>query len=207
MREYLDALEHANPAGDVAEESERSTPQKKISLTDPAASWTAAKGSPAFFAYSTNYLIDLKAGIIVYVEATPANRSHEVDSTRTMIERVERRHDLKPCRLVGDTAYGSAAMLAWMIEQKDIAPHVPVWDKTTRKDNTFSSREFQWDEQGNEYRCPTGHILRSDRRKFKTPRTRITKAETIIYRASEVDPRKRTPCILKCGFEAVLFHS
>jgi transposase len=188
VREYLNALEEANPAGaDVSEERERSTPQKKISLTDPAASWTAARGSPAFFAYSTNYLIDLKAGIIVDVEATPANRSHEVESTRTMIERVERRHDLKPRRLAGDTAYGSAAMLAWMIEQKDIAPHVPVWDKTARKDNTFSSSEFQWDEQANEYRCPTGHILRSDRRKFKTPRTRVTKAETIIYRASQLD--------------------
>ncbi|WP_429579806.1 transposase [Paraburkholderia youngii] len=78
-----------------------------------------------FFAYSTNYLIDLQAGIIVDVEATPANRSHEVESTRTMIERVEQRRDLKPRRLVGDTAYGSAAMLAWMIEEKEIAPHVP----------------------------------------------------------------------------------
>jgi hypothetical protein len=180
-------LEEANPAGAEAAEADRSAPQKKISLTDPAASWTAARGSPAFFAYSTNYLIDLKAGIIVDVEATPANRAHEVESTRTMIERVERRHDLKPRRLAGNTAYGSAAMLAWMIEQKDIAPHVPVWDKTTRKHNTFSSSEFEWDEQGNEYRCPTGHILCSDRRKFKAPRTRITKAETIIYRASQRD--------------------
>jgi hypothetical protein len=41
--------------------------------------------------------------------------------------------------MAGDTAYGSAAMLAWMIGQKEIAPHVPVWDKTTRKDNTLSS--------------------------------------------------------------------
>ncbi|MGF6657780.1 hypothetical protein OKW34_008370 [Paraburkholderia youngii] len=33
---------------------------------------------PAFFAYSTNYLIDLQAGINMDVEATPANRSQEV---------------------------------------------------------------------------------------------------------------------------------
>ncbi|MGF6290929.1 hypothetical protein QFZ98_002789 [Paraburkholderia youngii] len=152
-----------------------------------AASWTAAKGGLPFFAYSTNCLIDLQAGIIVDVEATPANRSHEVESTRTMIERVEQRRDLKPRRLVGDTAYGSAAMLAWMIEEKEIAPHVPVWDKTTRKDNTLSSSEFLWDELANEYRCPTGHALRSDRRKFRNPRSRVTKADTIIYRASQLD--------------------
>jgi transposase len=188
VREYLKALEEANPAGsDEVAEAETSTPPKKISLTDPAASWTAAKGGPAFFAYSTNYLIDLQAGIIVDVEATPANRLHEVGSTRTMIDRVERRHDLKPRRLAGDTAYGSAAMLAWLIGQKEIAPHVPVWDKTTRKDNTLSSSEFKWDEQANEYLCPAGHALRSDRRKFRNPRTRVTKADTIIYRASQHD--------------------
>jgi hypothetical protein len=178
-------LEEANPAGaEAAEMTETSTPSKRISLTDPTASWTAAKGGLPFFAYSTNYLIDLQAGIIVDAEATPANRSHEVESTRTMIERVEQRRDLKPRRLVGDTAYGSAAMLAWMIEEKEIAPHVPVWDKTTRKDNTLSSSEFLWDELANEYRCPTGHALRSDRRKFRNPRSRVTKADTIIYRAA-----------------------
>lgn len=109
------------------------------------------------------------------------------ESTRTMIDRVERRHDLKPRRLAGDTAYGSAAMLAWMIEEKEIAPHVPVWDKTARKDDTLSSSEFKWDELANEYRCPTGHALRSDRRKFRNPRSRVTKADTIIYRASQFD--------------------
>ncbi len=145
VREYLEALEKANSANtEVAEKEETLTPPKRLSLTDPAASWTAAKGGLPFFAYSTNYLIDLQAGIIVDVEATPANRTHEVESTRTMIDRVERRHDLKPRRLAGDTAYGSAAMLAWMIQEKEIAPHVPVWDKTARKDNTLSSSEFKW---------------------------------------------------------------
>src|SRR5690348_4132984 len=49
VREYLEAL-------DAAEEP-RAAP-KNISLTDPAARWTAAPGGPAFYAYSTNYLID-----------------------------------------------------------------------------------------------------------------------------------------------------
>ena len=188
VREYLRGLEEANPvSADTAEPSGSSATPKKISLTDPASSWTAASGSPAFFAYSTNYLIDLHAGIIVDVEATAANRTYEVDSTRTMVDRVERRFNLKPHRLVGDTAYGSAALLDWMIAQKEIAPHVPVWDKTTRKDNTFSSSEFHWDELANEYRCPAGRALRSDRRQFKRSRTRITKADTVIYRSSQFD--------------------
>jgi hypothetical protein len=77
------------------------------------------------------------------VEATPANRTPEVDSTRTMIDRVEERFDIKPRRLVGDTAYGTAPLLGWMVKDKQIEPHVPVWDKTIRKDGSLSIEEFQ----------------------------------------------------------------
>jgi hypothetical protein len=51
--------------------------RKNISITDPAAEWTCAPGGPAFFAYSTNYLVDVRAGVIVDVEATSAHRPKE----------------------------------------------------------------------------------------------------------------------------------
>ena len=44
-------------------------------MTDPAARWTAAPGCPAFYAYSINYLVDVKLGVIVDVEATAAHRT------------------------------------------------------------------------------------------------------------------------------------
>ena len=175
VREYLAALDAQGEPG---------TPAASISPTDPAARWTAA-GGPAFYAYSTNYLVDVRAGIIVDVEATPAWRPAEVNATRTMIERVERRFDLKPARLIGDMAYGAADILGWMVNEKSIEPHVPVWDKTQRQDDTLSSSDFQWDEQANEYRCPQGQPLRSEWRAFKRPRTHITKANTIIYHANQ----------------------
>lgn len=178
VREYLIALDENNPTG---------TLPKSISPTDPAARLTGAPGGPAFYAYSTNYLIDLKAGIIVDAEATPAYRMDEVNSTKTMVDRVEDRFDMKPERLVGDTAYGTAPMLDWMVNDKGIAPHVPVWDKTERDDGTFSRSDFQWNAKANEYRCPEGHALRSNWRPFKNPRSHITKADTIIYRSSQPD--------------------
>lgn len=189
VREYLAGLEENNPMADdsSAERPEPSSPPKNISLTDPAARWTAAPGGPAFYAYSTNYLIDLAAGIIVDVEATPAHRTQEVDSTRTMIDRVERRFQLRPSRLVGDTAYGTAPMLAWMVQDKQIAPHVPVWDKTGRMDGLLTISDFKWSADYNEYTCPEGRPLRSEWRPFKHPRTHITKADTVIYRASQMD--------------------
>src|SRR6476469_9169653 len=38
---------------------------KFVSPSDPAAQWTGAHKGPAFFAYSDNYLIDVKFGVIV----------------------------------------------------------------------------------------------------------------------------------------------
>lgn len=185
VREYIAALDKINRSADEEpNESDAMPAPKSVSLTDPAARWTAAPGGPAFFAYSTNYLIDLHAGIILDVEATPANRAEEVESTRTMIERVEQRFAIKPQRLVGDTAYGTAPMLGWMVNEKQIAPHVPVWDKV-RRDGTFEREEFVWDARSNEYRCPAGHPMRSEWRAFANPRTHITKADTVIYRSSQ----------------------
>ena len=167
---------------------------KNVSLTDPDARWASNRLGSADFYYSTNYLIDTDYGMILDVEATPANRAEEVASTRVMIDRVEARFDITPQRLIGDTAYGTAPMLGWLVEDKAIAPHVPVWEKSQRRDGTFSIGDFRWDGEADEYRCPAGKPLLSRRRNFKKPRTVITKANTIIYRSSEADCK---PCPLK----------
>jgi transposase len=185
VREYLAALDEAAPVG---------APPKYLSMTDPAARWTAAPGCPAFYAYSTNYLVDIESGVIVDVEATAAHRIEETDATKTMIDRVEKRHHIKPQRLIGDTAYGTGPMLEWIVEGKGIEPHVPVWEKIERADGTFSVTDFRWDEQAKEYRCPRGEPLRSEWRAFKTPRSHITQADTIIYRSSQ---RACADCPLK----------
>lgn len=185
VREYLEALD---------EEALAEALPKRLSLTDPLSRWTAAPGGPAFFAYSTNYLIDVEHGVIMDVEPTPAHRTAEVESTKTMIERVEGQFDIKPDRLIGDTAYGTAPMLAWMVNEKDIEPHVPVWDKTERKNESLSISDFQWSEGAQEYRRPTGHALRSEWRAFKNQRSHVTKADTIIFRSRQTDCSK---CAMK----------
>lgn len=183
VREYLDALDANNPAeaNSASDEppSGESTPPKNISPTDPASRWTAVRGGPAFYAYSTNYLIDLDAGIILDVEATPAHRTEEVDATRTMIERVERKFDLTPKRLVADTAYGAAPMLNWIVNEKKIAPHIPVWEKSLRDDGTFSRPDFHFDAVSNTYECPGGKKL--------TTTGHPTNAGTVLFRALQHD--------------------
>lgn len=107
----------------------------------------------------TNYWVDVQAGIIVDVEATSAHRIQEVESTRTMLERVEHRFGIRPTQLIGDTAYGTAPMLGWLVNDKQIAPHIPVFDKSGRTDGTFSVSDFTFDAIENRYQCPNGKFL------------------------------------------------
>jgi hypothetical protein len=96
-----------------------------------------------------------------------------------MINRVEEKFSIKPRRLVGDTNYGIAAMLGWLVDEKRITPHVPVWDKSEHHDGTFSRSDFVFDNENNYYVCPAGKYLK--------PPHRGQKLNPFRYRASLYD--------------------
>jgi transposase len=153
---------------------------KFISPADPAARWTGAHGGQAFFAYSTNYLIDVENAIIVDVEPTTAIRQAEVLAAKRMIARTATNVALRPTKLIGDSAYGSADMLGWLVDERGIEPHVTVFDKSARKDGTFSREDFNYDPTGDVYVCPGDKTL-------TTTGTRVNDGETLLYRASKAD--------------------
>jgi hypothetical protein len=93
---------------------------------------------------SSGCFIDNKARIIVDVEHTQANRIAEIAITDTMIERFRERFDLQPRQLAGDTVYGAVRLLKWWVD-REIGPHIPVWDKSARSDGTFSRADFGFD--------------------------------------------------------------
>jgi hypothetical protein len=152
---------------------------KFVSPSDPAAQWTGAMKSAAFFAYADNYLIDVKFGIIMDVEASRAIRQAEVGASQTMIERTQARFGIKPNWLAGDTAYGSAANLNWLVNEKRIAPHVPVIDKSKREDGSLSREDFVFDRERNLYVCPQGKLLHTT--------GTIHDGVTVLYRARTSD--------------------
>ena len=84
---------------------------KVISPTDPAARYTASANSVAGYAYSDNYLVDLKLAVIMDVEATTTIRQAEVGAAKTMLDRTAEQFDFTPSRLVADGGYGSAEMV------------------------------------------------------------------------------------------------
>jgi transposase len=153
VKEYLATLD--DPAYGAASEV---TP-KFVSPSDPAAQWTGALRDAAFFAYADNYLIDVKFGIIMDVEASRAIRQAEVDASQTMLVRTQECFGIRPQWLVGDTAYGSAPNLDWLVNTQGISPHVPVIDKSKREDGTFSREDFIYDKARDCYVCPTGKTL------------------------------------------------
>ena len=77
-------------------------------------------------------------------------------------------------------------MLAWLVKKKKIAPHIPVFDRSSRNDGTFARADFKWDGQGDVYVCPLGKILKTTG-KVHDDRTRL-------YRAAKADC---DPCPLK----------
>jgi transposase len=153
VAEFLGALDDDDPTADRK-------PPKVISLSDPCSAWTAKANKRVQFGYGLNYLIDMENAVIVDVEATPARTYDEVAAARTMIERTEQRMGIKPQRLAADTAYGTGKFLGWLVGA-GIAPQIPVWDKSTRQDGTFSRSDITFDRERNIYVCPAGKVLKT----------------------------------------------
>ena len=181
VREYLAVLDDAAFGGATP------VPPRQLAVADPAARWTAATRERAFFAYSTNYLIDLDHAVIVDVEATTSIRQAEVTAQRRMIERAHDRFGLWPERLAADAGYGDAPNLAWLVENKGIAPHIPVFDKSARTDGTFERSAFTFDCEDDSYICPAGKRLRPRNRNFAVPRSNVDQDGFIRYRARQQD--------------------
>lgn len=175
VKEYLATLD------DEAFGAASPVTPKFVAPSDPAAQWTGAMKSKATFAYATNYLIDVQHAIIMDVEASRAIRQAEVGASRTMIERTQQRFGIKPDWLAADTAYGSAPNLNWLVQDKGIAPHIPVIDKSRRDDDSFSRSDFAYDQKNDVYICPAGKTL--------TSTGRINYDDTYRYLASVPDCR------------------
>jgi DDE family transposase/transposase-like protein DUF772 len=152
--EFLAAFDDEDPDAD------RKVP-KVVSPVDPYSAWTAKANKRVQFGYGLNYLIDLGPhAVIVDVEGTPARTYDEVAATKTMINRTEKTFGLKLKRLAADTAYGTGKLLAWLLD-KDITPHIPVWERYERTDGMFSRLNFTYDAERDVYICPNGRFLRT----------------------------------------------
>ena len=105
------------------------------------------------------------------VEATTAVRQAEVGAARTMIDRTAERFDVTPSRLVGDAGYGSAEMVGWLVDEREIEPHVKLMDKSERTDGTFSRSDFVYDAERDLYDVPAAKSSESTAARSPSPAT------------------------------------
>ena len=104
-----------------------------------------------------------------------------------MIERTEERFGLKPNRLLGDGAYGNAELLGWMVDEKDIAPHVTLLDTPGRPTSRFTQKDFTYHNDRDVFTCTGGKELRQFWWIYKIPRSGITKDKKRLYRSRNTD--------------------
>ena len=71
-------------------------------------------------------------------------------------------------------------MLGWLVNERAIEPHIPVFDKSARDDGTFSREDFAYDQERDLYVCPAGKVLSSTG-------TLVNDGTTLHYRASKYD--------------------
>ena len=193
-REYLATLDHAafGAASPV-------TP-KFISRSDPAAQWTGAHKGHAFFAYSTNYLIDTDHGVIVDVEATRAIRQAEVGAAQTMIERTETCFGMGLNLLPPTALAGSAESLDWLVNQKESTVH-PWVDKSNRTNGTFARDDFVFDPERDDHHVPGGQSADpgSSPPRLLDPRGRLARTAWITAATKTGLRRLRTQVALLPG--------
>jgi len=102
-----------------------------------------------------------------------------------MINRVEENYGILPDCLMGDTAYGTAELLNWILG-KGIAPHSPVWKKTHTENENYNAATFTFDKQENEYICPNNKRLCTN--------GRATKGKQFTYRT-------KVPYCIDCQYK------
>ncbi len=153
VREWL-ADQEAAP--EAAAGSRRSAPAE-LSRTDPAAAWSA-RTVRSRFGYALNILIDSPSGVALDGDASPARFAAEVDAGRDMLARTAERFGYRPKRVAADTAYDSAAFLAFVRDQGAI-PHIPVLERSEQAKGKFPRAAFTYDRERDRYTCPAGKGL------------------------------------------------
>lgn len=173
VQEYLTELERENP---VADSEGNMKFQKKVSTTDPDATW-AVKSGPAMLGYYDNYLVDTTSRVILSVHATPALFSQETFAARRMVEHVGQ-FGIHPQNLAADKAYGSGEFLAWLLA-RNIQPHIPVIDRQHQTRGRLTRDAFRYEPKENAYYCPEGKPLhyRGQRRSSGGDLYRSTEAQ------------------------------
>lgn len=162
-KEYLKALEDANPASDdnTPDEDKPKLPknERSYSTTDPDASIIKRKNKPMQLAYKQHIAVDGgKARIITACSTTPAAIADEHKLVH-LISKSYEKHDILPKDVGCDTKYGTADNYRFLIEN-NIKPSIAYSGGKNSSTGLMSKDEFIYDKFKDQYMCPEGRELK-----------------------------------------------
>lgn len=130
----------------------------RISATDPDATPMRLKGGGTHLGYQVHYVVDGgKRRIILGVLVTPGEVM-ENQPMQDLLWRTRFRWQLHPRQVTGDTTYGTLENIR-AIEQAGMRAYVPLphWED---RYEVWSRTHFQYEAEADQYRCPTGTVLK-----------------------------------------------
>lgn len=65
-------------------------------------------------------------------------------------------------------------MLGWLLHERGIELHIPIFNKSGWRDNSFSRSDFTYDHLRDRYRCPVSQFL-------TTSGTFVNDGATLLY--------------------------
>lgn len=128
----------------------------KVSPVDPDAGYMVREGKPTGFFYLDHRTVDGEHNIITDVHVTPATVHDSVPYLSRLDEQC-RRFNLQPMAVGLDAGYATASICRGL-EQRHIYGVISYRRPTHRK-GYFYQREYEYDAEVDQYRCPQGEVL------------------------------------------------
>jgi len=144
---------------------------------------TAVSGSgPAYFYYFVEAITEagVRAGLSQQQAEILAKQTC-LGAARMMLESGENPGVLR-AKVTSPGGVG-----AWLVEERGIEPHIPVFDKSARRDDTFERSAFSYDHEDDSYICPAGKRLRQRQKVYREDRPFVDENGMLRYRASKLD--------------------
>jgi transposase len=152
-------LEDKHESTDASRNYEKKN-NRYISKTDPDAA-IVNRGKPKL-SYQVHRAVDGKNEVITATDAAPGD-INEAHLMLPLLAKHEATTGIKADTVVADSKYGTIDNYL-ACHDLGVKAHMPDLGKATRKRitklNIFSDDQFQYDPQGDTYRCPAGNLLK-----------------------------------------------
>ena len=156
VAEKITALDNRREKYEAYKESLEKSGKTQISTTDPDARLMDNKQGSASVGFNIQATADAESHIVLDVKVT--NLPTDQNELYKMGRRAKYILNRKNLTMLADKGYYNGSDLE-KCEKQDIIAIVPKQDPPKKSDDSFSAKDFKYDENSNYYTCPMGKII------------------------------------------------